>query len=181
MVKVGVFDAGWKSLAWNDGAATITAANTDASQYNFEVGTQRWVSSGGMITGASSTGVRSYARAKSLALTLSSAAADTQRVSVAAPPVPAGKVVTFHLWIPQGSAISAVQPYVLQGAAGGWCWTGNWRPVSALTPGAWNTLSVTVPPGAAPLNSLGVEFSTEGGGWEPAMWTPSIGADPRAS
>lgn len=173
-VKVGVFDAGWKSLAWNDGAATITAANTDASQYNFEAGMQGWVSSGGMITGAMSTGVRPYAGSKSLALTFSSAAADTQRVSVTAPPVTAGKVVTFHMWVPQGSAISAVQPYVLQGAAGGWRWTGNWQPLSALTSGAWNTLSVTVPTGAAPLDSLGVEFSTSGR-WTGTCYIDAVG------
>ena len=33
---------------------------------------------------------------------------------------------------------------MLQGAAGGWRWTGNWQPISALKTGAWNTLTVQV-------------------------------------
>ena len=162
-LKIGVFTAGWKALAWNDGAATVSVVNADASQYNFEAGTQGWVSSGGMISAVASTGTQPYAGAKSLAVTFRGTAADTQRVFVPLPPITAGKVVAFHVWIPAGSAISTVQPYVLQGASGNWAWTGNWQPASALTPGAWNTLSITVPTGAAPVDSLGVEFSADRG------------------
>ena len=52
--------------------------------------------------------------------------------------------------------------YVLQGTAGGWRWTGNWQPISALRTGAWNTLAVQVPADAALLSSLGVQFATNG-------------------
>lgn len=67
------------------------------------------------------------------------------------------------MWIPTGSTISAVHPYVLQGAGGGWAWTGSWKSISQLTAGAWNTITLTVPSNAVtPLAELGVEFTTSG-------------------
>ena len=61
-VSVGVFTAGSaSSLYWNGNAATLTVAGPDTSQYNFESGVQGWVSSGGMITGVSSSTAQSYA------------------------------------------------------------------------------------------------------------------------
>ena len=72
--------------------------------------------------------------------------------------------MTFHVWIPTGSAVSAIQPYVLQGASGGWAWTGNWQPSSALQAGNWNTLTVKVPSNAAALYEMGVQFSVNSGG-----------------
>jgi hypothetical protein len=70
-------------------------------------------------------------------------------------------VITFRVWIPSGSAITSVQPYAFQGAAGGWAWTGVWRATSSLVTNAWNTIAVTVPSNAAtPLDQIGVEFTT---------------------
>jgi hypothetical protein len=83
-------------------------------------------------------------------------------VSVANPAPKASQTVTFRVYLPAGARISSVQPYVLQGAAGGWRWTGNWQPISALRTGAWNTLAVQVPADAALLSSLGVQFTTNG-------------------
>jgi hypothetical protein len=88
-------------------------------------------------------------------------AAGTQHVKVSSPSVGAGKVVTFHLWVPAGSAISSVQPYLLQGASGGWAWTGSWRSISSLSAGQWNTITVQTPSNAVvPLAELGVEVTT---------------------
>jgi hypothetical protein len=68
-----------------------------------------------------------------------------------------------------------VQPYVLQGASGGWTWTGNWQPTSALVAGQWNTLKVAVPSNAAlPLWELGVQFTTSAS-WTGAAYVDSIG------
>jgi hypothetical protein len=64
--------------------------------------------------------------------------------------------------IPTGAAIGSVQPYVLQGAAGGWRWSGNWQPISALRTGAWNTLAVQVPQDATLPSSLDVQFTPNG-------------------
>jgi hypothetical protein len=80
--------------------------------------------------------------------------------------------VTFHVYVPSGAPLTSVQPYVLQGAGGGWAWTGNWQPGSALHAGQWNTLSVTVPSNAAlPLAELGFELTTS------ASWTGSLYLD----
>ncbi len=70
--------------------------------------------------------------------------------------------MTFHLWLPAGSVFSGVQPYVLQGAAGGWAWTGNWQSTASLQAGSWNTLVVQVPANASALAELGVQFSLNG-------------------
>jgi hypothetical protein len=75
------------------------------------------------------------------------------------------------VWIPSGSRISAIQPYVLQGAAGGWTWTGAYRASSQLTMNAWNTIAVTVPSSAAPLHELGVQFITN------ATWSGTAHVD----
>jgi hypothetical protein len=57
--------------------------------------------------------------------------------------------------------IVSIQPYVLQGASGGWTWTGSWQAGSSLTGGQWNTITVQVPANAAvPLAELGVEIAT---------------------
>jgi hypothetical protein len=90
-------------------------------------------------------------------------AAGTQQAQVLSPGVPAGKTVTFHVWCPAGAGVSSVQPYVQQGQAGSWAWTGSWRAMASLTPGAWNTIPVTVPTTAAPLYSLGVQLTTAAG------------------
>ncbi len=164
--RVGVFGANWTPLYyWNATAATITVQAGDSAQYNFEAGTQSWASSGAPITGVASSTTRAYAGTHSLAVNINGAAG-TQQAYVSNPSTAAGKVVTFRIWIPTGSKISSVQPFVQQGASGGWTWTGNWQPIGNLTAGAWNTLTVTVPANAVtPLYQMGVQFATN------ATWT----------
>jgi len=87
------------------------------------------------------------------------AAAGDGSAKVVSPPVPAGALVTFRIWIPAGSTLTAVQPYALQGAAGGWAWSGNWQSASSLQAGNWNTLTLQIPPTAAALAELGVVFT----------------------
>ena len=170
-VKIGVYNNNLTaSYYWNNAAATFAVGTADTAQYNFESGAQSWTSSGSPITGVASSTAKASAGAASLAVSFNGAAGQ-QQAFVLSPVVPAGKTVTFHVWIPSGSAVSAVQPYVLQGASGGWTWTGNWQAVSSLTPGAWNTLTVTVPANAQPLYSLGVQFTTN------ATWTGTCYVD----
>lgn len=84
----------------------------------------------------------------------------SQRVFVRDPATPAARTVTFRVYVPRGVNVTSLQPYVLQGAGGGWAWTGAWTPGASLQTGAWNTLSVTVPSNAAtPLYELGVELT----------------------
>lgn len=175
-VAIGVFGANWTpNYHWRVGATTITVANSDSSQYNFEGGAQGWASSGGMISGVASSGAQAFAGAKSLAVSFNGGGSDTQRAYVSAPATPAGKTITFRVWIPSGSAIASVQPYVLQGSGGGWTWTGNWQSAANLTPNAWNSITVTVPANAVtPLDQLGVEFSTSGA-WTGVCYVDAVG------
>ena len=117
---------------------------------------------------------RAFAGASSLKLNVSGAAGSA-RARVTNPPTPAGAPVTFRVFLPAGTAVSAVQPYVLQGAAGGWRWTGAWRAASSLTAGAWNTISLQVPSNAAlPLAELGVEVTTQAN-WSGALYVDAVG------
>lgn len=165
-VKAGIFDhpvgEQWgNKLAWNDQAATIIPAIPASFMYDFEADVQGWTSSGGMITGASSSTVRAFTALHALAVNIQATAADNQRVFVTSPGVAAGKTVTFHVWIPAGSTVTAVQPYVQQGASGNWTWTGTETPISNLKLGTWTTLTVIVPLNATtPLHQLGIEFKT---------------------
>ena len=175
-ISVGVFNADRSAtLYWSGAAATLTVAGPDTSQYGFESGTQGWASSGGMITGVSSSTAQAFTGTHSLAVQFSGTAADTRQVFLNAPPIPAGKTVTFHVWVPAGSGLTAVQPYVMQGAGGNYQWTGDYQPISTLTPGAWNTLTLTVPANAVtPLFQTGVQFFT-GGPWSGTCYVDAIG------
>lgn len=145
----------------------------DAAQYNFESGTQAWDTSGAPVTTVASSTTEHFAGTHALAVTVSGAAG-TANAAVLSPATPAGKVVTFHIWIPSASAISALQPFVLQDATGNWTWTGNWQAIGSLNAGAWNTLTVTVPANAAlPLAQLGVQVTT-GATWTGTLYVDSV-------
>ncbi len=174
-VMTGVLTSDRSStLHWNNRAATIVITR-DPAQYNFEAGTQGWRSSGGMVVGVSGSSAQAFAGLGSLAVVFNGGTGQTQHVSVAAPATPAGRTITFHVWIPAGSRIVSVQPYALQGAAGGWRWSGNWKAISSLTAGAWNTIMVAVPSTAVtPLDQLGVEFTTNGA-WSGTCYVDTVG------
>jgi hypothetical protein len=131
----------------------------DTARYNFESSTQGFTNSGS-ATAVASSADRAFAGTNSLKVSLSGSGKGS--AVLASPPIPAGAVVTFHVWLPTGTAISSVQPYVLQGASGGWAWTGNWQAASSLNAGNWNTLTLTVPSNAAALAQVGVEFGLNG-------------------
>jgi hypothetical protein len=91
-------------------------------------------------------------------------------VQVSSPSAGAGAVIYYRFWIPSGSGITSVQPFVMDK---NWSWTGKWTQIGGLTGGAWNELTVTVPNNAAlPLNTLGVEFMT--GTWGGDVYVDSI-------
>jgi hypothetical protein len=125
----------------------------------------------GLLTSVASSADRAFAGTRSLKLNISGGAG-TQRARVSAPAAPKGANVVFRVFLPAGTAVSSIQPYVLQGSAGGWRWTGAWRSASSLTTNAWNTITVQVPSNAAtPLAELGVEISTQ------ATWTGALYVD----
>jgi hypothetical protein len=149
-----------------------SAGVADAAPYNFETGAQGWAVSGAPLIGVASDGTHPFAGGRALAVTVNGAAGQATAF-VSSPVTPAGKLVTFHVWIPSGSGISAIQPFVLQGASASWAWTGTWRPISALQVGAFNTVTVTVPANATPLAQLGVQVVT-GAPWSGTVFIDSV-------
>lgn len=173
----GTGGAGGGGSAGSGGAGGTGGAPTssDPAQYSFESGTQGWTSGGAPITGVASSTARAFAGARSLAVTFGGTTGGARTVSVGSPGAGAGRTVTFRIWFPSGSPITSIQPYVQQGGAGGWLWTGSWRGTSSLTANAWNTITVTVPSNAVtPLFQLGVEFSTNAA-WSGTAYVDSVG------
>jgi hypothetical protein len=161
----GPSDAGTGETGVDAGAdggtdAVAPPASADNSKYHFENGTQSWSSSGAPIAGVAASTTRAFLGTSSLAVSFNGAAG-SPTAFVRTPATPAGATISFRVWLPSGGAITSVQPYVLQGATGGWTWTGSYRAASSLTANAWNTITVTVPANAkTPLDQLGVEFTT---------------------
>jgi PA14 domain len=144
----------------------------DAATYNFETSAQSWVSTGAGVTAVARSTERPFAGTGSLKVTLGTTG--DGYVKVANPSVPPGATVTFQVWVPAGAQLSAVQPYVLQGASGGWAWTGSWRAASSLQAGSFNALTVTVPANAATLAELGVVFALSGSAAGAAAYVDSV-------
>lgn len=141
-------------------AGSTSGSSGDTAEYSFESSVQGWAATSGS---ASRSTTQVFAGKGALSVHLSSSSAFTQTVSVASPATPAGATVSFHVWVPSGANVSSIQPYVMQGAGGGWAWTGQWVAASQLELGAWNTITVKVPANAAtPLYQLGVQFTTSG-------------------
>lgn len=160
VVKVGIFDISWNLLNWNDTAASLTVSAAPVVRYDFEGTTQGW---NGTVSPA-----RAFSGTRSLAVSVTASALT---VSVANPPIAAGKKVTFRLYVPAGARLTSVQPYVLENNT--WRYTGAWVAGSSLTVGAWNTLSVTVPAGAQPLASLGLELGSANG-WRGTVYLDGV-------
>jgi hypothetical protein len=175
-IGVGVFaaNAQWDpNPYWNWPAQKLTVTR-DSSRYNFECArTHGWAfTQGGLVTSIASSTARAYSGRSSLAVNLSGNAAGKWGVWSNVDPKPvAGQTVQFRVFLPAASAVSAVQAFVKEDASGGWRWTGNTKPISQLVPGSWNSISVTVPADARPLDSLGVEFNTN------AAWTGTVYVD----
>lgn len=166
----------------DDGVWTGTPATppyssvSSGASYDFESGgIEGWSGVDGIITSAAASAARAFHGAWSLAVGVSGAPGGLNQVHVNAGALPgAGAVVTFHVWVPAGSSLSAVQAYVQQGAGGNWHWTGDWRSISELTLNAWNTFTVTVPPDAViPLAAIGVELSTSGA-WNGTVYLDTV-------
>lgn len=154
-------------LAIPSGGTTTTPPPTtpppssgDTAVYNFESNVQGWTKGTAPTVAVSIAGAQKFAGNSSLSVQINGSG--TATASVANPTARAGQTVTFRLFIPTGARISWVQPYVLQGAAGNWAWTGNWQPIANVGTGSWKALTVQVPSNAQALSSLGIQFGTDG-------------------
>jgi hypothetical protein len=138
-----------------------TSGASDLAQFNFETSPQGWTGGGGIVSGVATSTAQHYAGNQSLAVNFNGSAAGTASPSVGDVAIVPGTTITFHVWIPSGSKVTTLQPYLQDY---NWAWSSSWYP--SLTANAWNTLTLTVPTNAvSPLQALGVQFITS------AAWT----------
>jgi hypothetical protein len=149
--------------------ATTSGVNPDPAQFNFETDSQRWAGGGGIIAGVATSTAQHYAGNQSLAVNFNGTAAGTSPASVGNVAVLPGMTITFRVWIPSGSKITTLQPYLQDR---NWAWTSSWY--GSLAPNAWNTVALTVPPTAvAPFQNLGIQFTTSAG-WTNTCYIDSV-------
>jgi hypothetical protein len=142
--------------------------------FQFESGPQGWKSWGPLIQGVSASTTRAFAGRRSLEVKVAGAPKGMAKVFVPGASVPAGKTVSFRVWIPTGHRLTALQPFLLQGEAGGWKWSGTWVAATSLKAGTWNTVTLPVPAGAvSPFQELGLEIFTEAS-WKGSLYVDSV-------
>ncbi len=132
---------------------------TDLAQFNFEASVQGWTGGGGIVSGVATSTAQYFAGNQSLAVNFNSTTNGTGSPSVGNVAINPATTITFHVWIPSGSTVTALQPFLMDQ---NWMWTSSWY--GSFTANAWNTLTLTVPTNAVtPLNALGVQFVTSAG------------------
>jgi hypothetical protein len=160
--------------AGTGGAGTGGTAQ-DNAKFNFEASgsAQPWAAA--TNTPAFASIVRStaqhYAGQASLAASIAAPGGNTYQVAAApSSAIPAGATITFHLFVPAGSTIDWVQPYVQEGAPN-FVWTGAYTLAAGLTAGAWNTITLKVPTSSAAISWIGTQFNVT------ATWTGTVYLD----
>lgn len=149
-----------------------TSGTTDTAQYNFEASLQGWTGGGGIVSSVATSTAQHFAGNQSLAVNFNGSSSGTASVSVGNVAVVPGTTITLHVWIPSGSEVTTLQPYLQDQ---NWTWTSGWYP--SLTANAWNTIAVTVPTNAvSPLQSLGIQFITSAG-WTGTCYIDSVSFD----
>ena len=149
--------------------ATTPGTNPDPTKFHFETDTQSWTPSGSLVTGIATSTAQHYAGQRSLAVNFAGTAAGNSSVAVSDAVVPPGATITFRVYIPTGSQITMVEPYIQDY---NWNWTSN--PVTSFTPGTWNTFTLTVPTTAiTPLHNLGLRVTT-GTAWTGTVYVDSV-------
>jgi hypothetical protein len=150
-------------------ARVTTSGTTDTTQFKFESSSQGWGGGGGIVSGVATSTAQHYAGNQSLAVNFNGGAADTASPSVGNVAIVVGKTITFHVWIPTGTKVTTLQPYLMDN---NWAWSSAWYP--SLTTNAWNTITLTVPTNAvSPLQTLGVQFITSAG-WTGTCYIDSV-------
>lgn len=146
-----------------------TSGSTDSAQFNFESSSQGWTGGGGIVSGVATSSAKSFAGNQSLAVNFNGASAGTASPSVGNVAIAPGTTITFNVWIPSGSKVTTLQPFLQDH---NWTWSSSWYP--GLTPNAWNTVTLAVPANAvSPLQSLGVQLITSAG-WTGTCYIDSV-------
>jgi hypothetical protein len=153
--------------------ATTAGVNPDPTQFHFETDTQRWRSSGAQIAGVATSTTQKFAGNRSLAVNFNGTAAGTSSVLLDGANVPAGATITFHVWIPAGSAVTVIEPYLNDY---NWAWNSGW--FGSLSANSWNTITLTVPSTrTTPLKQLGLRMTTNAA-WSGTCYIDSISWPP---
>ena len=74
------------------------------------------------ISGVATSTAQHYAGNQSLAVNFNGTASGSSSVSVGNVAVVPGQTITFHVWIPSGSKITSIQPYMQDH---NWNWTSS--------------------------------------------------------
>jgi aryl-phospho-beta-D-glucosidase BglC (GH1 family) len=165
---VAVNGAGASGFSTETSART-PGTNPDPAKFHFETDTQRWTPGGAPISGVATSTDQHYAGQRSLAVNFAGTAAGTSSVGLGGVIVPSGATITFQVFIPAGSQITKVEPYLMDY---NWNWFSS--PSTTFTPGTWNTFTITVPAtSVTPLQRLGLNFTT-GGAWTGTVYVDSI-------
>ena len=136
--------------------ANSSEVTTALVPYHFESDEQDWIGGGDIVSNVATTTAQSYGGNQSLAVNFNGTASGTASAYVTNVAAVPGSTITFHVWIPAGSPVWALQPYTQDPNNN---WNGSWY--GSFTAGAWNTLTLTVPANAvSPLNTLGVQIFT---------------------
>ncbi len=147
--------------------ATTPGINPDPTPFHFETDTQRWRSEGSQIAGVETSTAQAYAGNQSLAINFNGTAGGTSVVTLNSAVVPNGATVTFRLWIPAGSTITTIEPWLQDY---NWNWYQSWY--NSYTPDAWNTFTLTIPADVtAPFVYFGLRLTTSAG------WTGTCNLD----
>ena len=157
------------------GAASADQAGGGGARYDFETSVQSWKIGDGSapsLTIASSAAQHFDGQA-SLAVSFSASGPSWYELMVdpVTPAIPAGALVTLHIFVPADAALLWVKPYV-QETANAWTWTGLLADAACLSRDTWTTLQVSVPAiGTAPVARLGMHF------YLAAAWSGTIYVD----
>ncbi|HEY3754954.1 MAG TPA: hypothetical protein VGL42_02280 [Opitutaceae bacterium] len=127
-------------------------------RYDFEGSTISWAVESGSAALSSSTSEH-YTGSDSLKVSFTSNSG-SNIVGVAPSSSPAGRFITFWLWVPSQSALNGVEAYCEYGSS--WTWTsGAWLSNASLAQGAWNEINLIAPAGQT-IDQIGllIEFSS---------------------
>jgi hypothetical protein len=174
-----IIDAGGPADAGAPDAPLSIDADTVAggARYSFETSLQGWTDLRYQFYGVSETVLArstahafegTYALAIPMDTTTTKTSMPTIGVSQHFTDLPAGTVITYHLWLPAGAPLTYVQPYVLyyRGNTGQPVWGGIDPPLfpANLKLGGWNTITHRVPSDvdARGVLEVGMEFQLAG-------------------
>jgi hypothetical protein len=148
-------------------------AGSDPAKYGFETDIQGWSTPDStVVMNLTTSSAQKAAGSKSLEATFAPTMGGTTAYTVeivfteTLPTIMPGTNATFHVMVPTGSVVNAIQPYLNEGvdAPTAYRWKGVW---TASTPGMWQTIQVQAPDDVTPLQKVGVQLFASGPGTGP--------------